>query len=178
MASDRGIVVATIAFGMGIDKADVRYVYHYNLPKSLEAYSQEIGRAGRDGLPSTVEMLCCPDDVPMLENFAYGDTPTRAALRDLIAELLSRGPAFDVSTDRPFQPLRPATTRSAHRPDLSGTRGRVQAGNAVLRGLRVLPTRPVSRPRSICRKRFPARRASSRRSLFKVARSGEPAGFR
>ena len=81
MASDRGIVVATIAFGMGIDKADVRYVYHYNLPKSLESYSQEIGRAGRDGAPSIVEMLACPDDVPALENFAYGDTPTEAARR-------------------------------------------------------------------------------------------------
>lgn len=97
MASDAGIVVATIAFGMGIDKANVRYVYHYNLPKSLESYSQEIGRAGRDEKPSVVEMLACVDDVPVLENFAYGDTPTPAALRGLIDDLLSRGPEFDVA---------------------------------------------------------------------------------
>ncbi|HLK61593.1 MAG TPA: ATP-dependent DNA helicase RecQ [Chthonomonadaceae bacterium] len=98
MASDRGIVVATIAFGMGIDKADVRYVYHYNLPKGLESYCQEIGRAGRDGERSTVELLACPDDVPTLENFAYGDTPTERALRALVTELLAyENASFDVS---------------------------------------------------------------------------------
>ena len=97
MASDKGIVVATIAFGMGIDKATVRYVYHYNLPKSLESYSQEIGRAGRDGIKSTVELLACPEDVPTLENFAYGDTPTEASLKSLLDDLLSRGPEFDLA---------------------------------------------------------------------------------
>jgi ATP-dependent DNA helicase RecQ len=87
--AERNVVVATIAFGMGIDKADVRYVYHLNLPKGLESYAQEIGRAGRDGEPSTCELLACADDVPTLENFAYGDTPTPAAIEGLLREVLS-----------------------------------------------------------------------------------------
>jgi ATP-dependent DNA helicase RecQ len=97
--SDRNVVVATIAFGMGIDKSDVRYVYHFNLPKSLESYSQEVGRAGRDGEPSTCEVLACPDDIPTLENFAYGDTPTREALVCLLAEVFEHqeGAQFAVS---------------------------------------------------------------------------------
>ncbi len=91
------IVVATIAFGMGIDKADIRAVYHYNLPKSLENFSQEIGRAGRDGLPAHCEMIVCPADLNALENFVYGDTPSPASVHGLLRDLFGRGEEFDVS---------------------------------------------------------------------------------
>ena len=97
MAADDAIVVATIAFGMGVDKSDIRAVYHYNLPKSLENYSQEIGRAGRDGKLSICRMLVCADDLNVLENFIYGDTPDESALHSLIGELFSLGKEFDVS---------------------------------------------------------------------------------
>ena len=97
MESDDGIVVATIAFGMGIDKSDIRYIYHYNLPKSLENFSQEIGRAGRDGETSICEMFVCPDDLCTLENFAYGDTPSRNAIRGLVEDVFSFSGEFDIS---------------------------------------------------------------------------------
>lgn len=97
MNSDRNVVVATIAFGMGIDKANVRYVYHYNLPKSLESYSQEIGRAGRDDASSIVELLACAEDIPTLENFAYGDTPTSRSLEAVVKHVFTQREQFDIN---------------------------------------------------------------------------------
>ena len=91
------IVVATIAFGMGIDKADIRYVYHFNPPKSLESYAQEVGRAGRDGETSICEMIVMPEDRTVLENFTYGDTPSRHGVGRLIDLIHGQPDPFFVS---------------------------------------------------------------------------------
>ncbi len=97
MRGECEIVVATIAFGMGIDKADIRSVTHFNLPKTIENYQQEIGRAGRDGKPALCELLACADDAIPLENFTLGDTPTPDAVAALVRRLLGAGDEFDVS---------------------------------------------------------------------------------
>ena len=97
LMEDVDVVVATIAFGMGVDKANIRYVYHYNLPKGLESYSQEIGRAGRDGEVSVCEMLASADDATTLENFSYGDTPEADTIAAFTRYVFAAEETFDVS---------------------------------------------------------------------------------
>lgn len=92
LAGDLPIVVATNAFGMGIDRPDVRFVLHYAVPGTLEAYYQEAGRAGRDGLPARAILLYSPKDTALHEFFIENDAPSLDELRAVYG-YLRRTPA-------------------------------------------------------------------------------------
>ncbi|MCG9696723.1 RecQ family ATP-dependent DNA helicase [Shewanella sp. Isolate11] len=87
MSGQCPIIVATIAFGMGIDKQNIGFVVHYDLPKSIENYAQEIGRAGRDGNVADCLVLANTDNVNVLQNFVYGDTPDKQGIRTVLQQI-------------------------------------------------------------------------------------------
>jgi len=99
MESSELVMVATNAFGLGVDKANIRNVLHYHVPGSLEAYAQEAGRGGRDGRPARCVLLFSPDDVAIQEYFLSGTYPTKRQVKMVFEALESFGKAVGTTVE-------------------------------------------------------------------------------
>ena len=159
------VICATVAFGMGIDKPNVRFVVHYDLPKSIEGYYQETGRAGRDGLPAECLLFFNYGDVAKLERFIEEkDDETERAVARAQLERMTR---YAYSNDCRRRDLlayfgeawtrdRLRRVRQLPRTAAGGRRDRRRAQAALVH--RAYPARQRSRRRDHARGRRPARR--------------------
>ncbi|MCC6784410.1 MAG: ATP-dependent DNA helicase RecQ [Planctomycetes bacterium] len=103
IAADDALILATNAFGMGVDKPDIRFIVHGQMPRTLEAYSQEIGRAGRDGRPALCELLYFAEDLSVQREFTEWANPSAEFMARVVAvleDLGERALAFDVDALR------------------------------------------------------------------------------
>ena len=107
------VIVATNAFGMGVDKADVRTVIHYDISESVDAYYQEVGRAGRDGKPAKAILLYRPEDVGMRKAMAAGGKLTEDQLEQVAQAVSGRRDAVDVKEVAEATDMKPGKVAQA-----------------------------------------------------------------
>jgi len=156
MRGDVPVVVATNAFGMGVDKADIRTIVHVDVPGSVEAYTQEIGRAGRDGLPSRVVLLHKGGDRNVQQFFLDNANPPPYWIEMVWEELVQRGDnpvwatldelADGVNARKKGKPVPTRAVSSCLRALARAERVRRIHPNERRAGLRVLPTAPREAP--------------------------------
>ncbi|MEA2522864.1 MAG: ATP-dependent helicase RecQ [Thermomicrobiales bacterium] len=109
MSDEADVMVATIAFGMGIDKPNVRFVVHHDVSDSIDAYYQEIGRAGRDGLPAEAKLFYHPNDLNLRRFQASGGAPEEKVIEELLAAVRDNPTDPNIADLAPTLDLSPRT---------------------------------------------------------------------